>query len=294
MSGTVLLVAGPSGSGKTTLTRALVNRVPFLIRAITVTTRLPRPGEVSGEDYHFVSPEQFAEMNRAGALIECAETYTESYGIPRNVLAGLCDRALILTGGGALALRRRLSNSISIFIQPSLAAAAAARIAERNCPNSQSRIAGYQQEVAASSQFDRVFLNEDFDKTLDQIEDFYLRARRQRPHGRPAHKFDTGAGKGTGDGPILCVPLLETGAKSGFLCHNCLQGRFGLMADVYPNWFRPYKAIEVSGPRSVKKFCARAASLGRSVPTPAMVPSEVTAGPELVNAISDDKLRRSA
>ena len=294
MSGTVLLIAGPSGSGKTTLTRGLVNRVPFLTRAITVTTRLPRPSEVSGEDYHFVSPERFAEMNRAGALIECAETYTESYGIPRTVLAGLCDRALILTAGGALALRQRLSNSISIFIQPSSAAAAAARIVERNCPNSEYRIAGYEQEVAASPQFDRVFLNEDFDKTLDQIEDFYLSARRQRPHGRPAHKFDTGTGKGTGDGPILCAPRLETGAKSGSPSHNCLQGRFGLMADVYPNWFRPYKAIKVPGPRSVKKFCARAASLGRSVPTPAMVPTEVTTGPELVNAISDDKLRRSA
>ena len=89
MSGTVLLIAGPSGSGKTTLTRALVNRVPFLTRAITVTTRLPRPGEVSGEDYHFVSPERFVEMNQSGALIECAETYTESYGIPRTVLVGL-------------------------------------------------------------------------------------------------------------------------------------------------------------------------------------------------------------
>ena len=294
MSGLVLLIAGPSGSGKTTLIRGLVNRVPFLTRAITVTTRLPRPGEVSGEDYHFVSPERFAEMNRAGALIECAETYTESYGIPRTVLAGTCDRALILTGGGALALRQRLPNSISIFIQPASAAAAAARILERNCPNSEYRIGGYEQEVAASSQFDRVFLNEDFDETLDQIEDFYLSARRQRPHGRPAHKFETGAGKGTGDGPVLCVPRLETGAKPGSPCHNCLQGSFGLMADVYPNWFRPYKAIKVPGPRSVKKFCARAASLGRSVPTPAMVPTEVTTGPELVNAISDDKLRRSA
>jgi guanylate kinase len=155
-------------------------------------------------------------MNRAGDLIECAETYTESYGIPRAVLAVMCDQALILTGGGALALRQRLPNSISIFIQPVSAAAAAARIVERNCPNSQSRIAGYEQEVAASSQFDRVFLNKDFAETLEQIEDFYLSVRRQRPHGRPAHKFDTGAGKGTGDDPVvLCVPRLETGAKPG-------------------------------------------------------------------------------
>src|ERR1035437_7647378 len=200
MSGIVLLIAGPSGSGKTTLTRGLVSRVPFLTKAITITTRLPRPGEVSGEDYHFVSPGRFAVVNRAGALIECAETYTESYGIPRTVLAGPCDGALSLTGGGALALRQRLPNSISIFIQPASAAAAAARILERRCPNSEYRIGGYHQEVAASSQFDRVFLNEDFDETLDQIEDFYLSARRQRPHGRPAHKFETGAGKGTDDG----------------------------------------------------------------------------------------------
>jgi hypothetical protein len=66
------------------------------------------------------------------------------------------------------------------------------------------------------------------------------------------------------------------------------------MADVYPNRFRPYKAIKVPGQRSVKKFCARAASLGRSVPTPALAPTAVTTGPELVNAISDDNLRQSA
>src|ERR1035438_2126896 len=135
MSGIVLLIAGPSGSGKTTLTRGLVNRVPCLTKATTVTTRAPRPGEVPGEDYHFVSPERFAELKRADALIECAETYTECYGIPRSVLAGVCDRALILTGGGALSLRCRLQNSFSIFIQPASATMAAARILGRNCPN---------------------------------------------------------------------------------------------------------------------------------------------------------------
>jgi len=292
MSGTVLLVAGPSGSGKTTLTRALVNRVPFLTRAITVTTRLPRPGEVSGEDYHFVSPKQFAGMNRAGALIECAETYTESYGIPRTVLAGLCDRALILTGGGALALRQRLSNSISIFIQPASAAVAAARIVERNCPNSQSRIAGYQEELAASSQFDRVFLNEDFETTLDQIEDFYLSARRLMPHGRPAPKFDSASsGYGIAIGPELCVPRLETNAKLGSPCHDCLQGSFGLMADIFPNWFRPYRAIEVGDSRFIKKFCARTARV-RGLLAPALTPADGIATNRELDC--GKKIRRSA
>src|ERR1039458_9414283 len=169
MSGIVLLIAGPSGSGKTTVTRGLVNRVPFLTRAITVTTRLPRTGEVSGEDYHFVSPERFAALKRSDALVECAETYTESYGIPRSVLAGICDRALILTGGGALALRQRLPNSLSIFIQPASAKAAAERILDRDCPNSEYRIAGYEQEVAESSQFDRVFLNLHFNTSSEEV-----------------------------------------------------------------------------------------------------------------------------
>jgi guanylate kinase len=92
-------------------------------------------------------------------------------------MAGLCDRALILTGGGALVLRQRLPNSLSIFIQPASAAAAAERILDRNCPNSEYRIAGYDQEVAVSSQFDRAFLNANFDEILDQIEEFYLAVR---------------------------------------------------------------------------------------------------------------------
>jgi guanylate kinase len=291
MSGTVLLIAGPSGSGKTTLTRALVNRVPFLSRAITVTTRLPRTGEVSGEDYHFVSAERFAAQKRSDALVECAETYTESYGIPRSVLAGICDRALILTGGGALALRQRLPNSLSIFIQPASAKAAAERILDRDCPNSEYRIAGYEQEVAASSQFDRVFLNLDFNRTLDEIEDYYLSARRLRPQGRPARTFvNNASGRGTADGPELCVPRLETNAKPGSPCHNCLQGSFGLMADVFPNWFRPYKAIEVGDSRSLKKFCAKAASGDRFL-APAIAPTKIATGREL---LSDKRIRRRA
>jgi len=295
MSGTVLLIAGPSGSGKTSLTRALVNRVPFLTRAITVTTRLPRPGEVSGEDYHFVSPERFAELKRSDALVECAETYTESYGIPRSVMAGLCDRALILTGGGALALRQRLPNSLSIFIQPASAATAAERILDRNCPNSEYRIAGYEQEVAVSSQFDRVFLNANFDETLDQIEEFYLSARRLNPQSRRARTFDNGSsGHGGAHGPELCVPRLGTNARPGSPCHNCLQGSFGLVADVFPNWFRPYASVEVqSGSRSARKFCARVANYDQRAPasSAAVHVPKTTVTPDLVRIAPAPKRR---
>ncbi|WP_051979498.1 hypothetical protein [Edaphobacter aggregans] len=70
MSRTVFLIIGPSGSGKTSLTQSLVERVPQLTKGITATTRVPRPGEVSGKDYHFVTHLQFLQMQREGAFLE--------------------------------------------------------------------------------------------------------------------------------------------------------------------------------------------------------------------------------
>jgi ribose 1,5-bisphosphokinase PhnN len=94
MSRTVFLIAGPSGSGKTTLTQALVQRIPRLTKGITVTTRAPRPGEVSGKDYHFVTPEQFAKMEREGELLETDHAYNESYGVPFSAVEVVGDVAL--------------------------------------------------------------------------------------------------------------------------------------------------------------------------------------------------------
>ena len=84
MAGTIFLIAGPSGSGKTTLTQELVHCVPGLTKAVTVTTRQPRPGEISGVDYHFVSTKRFREMRQGGELIESDCAYNEHYGVPRT------------------------------------------------------------------------------------------------------------------------------------------------------------------------------------------------------------------
>jgi guanylate kinase len=293
MSGIVLLIAGPSGSGKTTITRELVKRVPFLTRAITVTTRLPRPGEASGEDYHFVSPSRFAELNRTGTLVECAETYDESYGIPRSVLAGLCDRAIILTVGGALALRRRLPNSISIFIQPKSSAEAAARVIERNCPNSESRIAGYDQEVAASFDFDHVLVNEDVDQTVAELEGFYLRLRRQRIRGQRTQLPYNVVPKATVAGLALYGPRLQTSVDPGSPCHGCLYGSLGVIADAFPRWLRPYDGAEVSPSLPVKKSCTHDANLNVVMLLPPAAAPEVTEELDLVR-INQPLERKSA
>jgi len=205
-------------------------------------------------------------MNRAGDLIECAETYTESYGIPRAVLAVMCDQALILTGGVPSLFGQRLPNSISIFIQP--VSAARRRRGSLSGTAQTASLASLATSRKLQHPLNSIesFLNKDFAETLEQIEDFYLSVRRQRPHGRPAHKFDTGAGKGTGDDPVvLCVPRLETGAKPGSPVTTAsrelrIDGR--RVSQLVP-------ALQGDrGPMSSfgQEFCARAASLGRSVP----------------------------
>jgi len=172
------LIAGPSGSGKTTLTQELVRRVPGLTKAVTVTTRQPRPGEISGVDYHFVSTEHFREMQQSGELIESDFAYNEHYGVPRTTLDMAGDIAIIITVDGALTLRRQVANTLGLFILPTCPEAASVRVAARKCPNEEFRIAGYEAEVLAARHFDYVILNLDFKQSLCQMEKIVL-ARRQ-------------------------------------------------------------------------------------------------------------------
>lgn len=77
--GTLLVVSGPSGSGKTTLCRRATEN-GLCVYSISCTTRRPRPGEVNGVDYHFLTPEEFAAKAAAGEFLEYAEVHGNRYG----------------------------------------------------------------------------------------------------------------------------------------------------------------------------------------------------------------------
>lgn len=177
MARNIFLIAGPSGSGKTTLTQELVCRISRLAKAITVTTRQPRPGEISGIDYYFVSTERFREMQANGELVESDFIYNEYYGVPRSALDMPCDTAIVITVDGALTLRRQEPNTPSIFIMPASLEAASARVVARKCPNEEFRVRRYEAEVLAARHFDHVVLNLDFTRSLRQIEGIILARR---------------------------------------------------------------------------------------------------------------------
>jgi guanylate kinase len=124
--GILFVVSAPSGAGKSTLLNALRPTADFLY-SVSCTTRSPRAGEVDGEDYHFLSGEEFAERIKAGDFIEHAEVHGNFYGTPRsNVLRNLeagTDVLVDIDIQGAASIRKNggpgISESLAdVFIMP--------------------------------------------------------------------------------------------------------------------------------------------------------------------------------
>lgn len=120
-TGRIFILTGPSGVGKTTVARALLERVANLVRLVTYTTRAPRPGEVNGRDYHFITEEEFARKREAGEFFEWAQVYNEWYGNSRTNLDRLRETGkdvfLVVDIQGAKTIQSKLPEAISIFLQ---------------------------------------------------------------------------------------------------------------------------------------------------------------------------------
>ncbi len=117
---TVFIVSAPSGSGKSTLVARLLANVPGLMFSVSYTTRKPRGHEVNGQNYNFVSRQEFEGMMAQGEFLEHAEVFGNYYGTHRCVLerareAGQ-DLVLDIDVQGALQLKRRIPEAVTVFI----------------------------------------------------------------------------------------------------------------------------------------------------------------------------------
>jgi guanylate kinase len=123
MKGTLFIISAPSGTGKTTLVNAVVselkNEVP-LKWVVTYTTKEPRPGDVEGRDYHFVSKQTFDQLLSEGFFMEYSKAYVDYYGSPASVIEGLSKGTsyiMIVDRVGALEIRKRVPDAILIWIE---------------------------------------------------------------------------------------------------------------------------------------------------------------------------------
>jgi guanylate kinase len=121
--GLVIVVSGPSGVGKGTVIRHLRELRPDLRRSVSCTTRPPRDGEVEGQDYHFISPEEFERRHGRGEFLEWAVVHRDqSYGTLRAevmsaVEAGQ-DIVLEIDFQGAMSVKERVPEAVLVFLAP--------------------------------------------------------------------------------------------------------------------------------------------------------------------------------
>lgn len=123
MSGGFLLVlSGPSGSGKGTVSQAIMKENKEIVFSTSVTTRTPRPGEVNGENYFFVSKTKFEQMVKKDELLEHAFVHTNYYGTPKQFVFDQIENGEIvlleIDVQGALQIKKKYKEAVFIFLIP--------------------------------------------------------------------------------------------------------------------------------------------------------------------------------
>jgi len=174
--GRLYVVSAPSGAGKTSLVKALMEREPRIRFSISYTTRAPRPNEVPGRDYHFVSMDRFDQMAARNEFLEHAKVFDNSYGTGMHAVEEALQNGeqllLEIDWQGARQVRARLPEAHSIFILPPTRDALELRLRARST-DSDAVIARRLQDAAADighwSEFDYVVVNDRFQQALEDL-----------------------------------------------------------------------------------------------------------------------------
>jgi len=175
--GRVFVITGPSGVGKGTLIRTLLERIPALELSVSATTRRPRPGEMQGVAYHFLSDDEFEQRVRAGDFVEHARYSGNRYGTLRSELdgriAGGHPVVLEIEVQGARQIREAMPEAVQIFIAPPGEDALRARLVGRGTDDQEqveARLQTAREELAAQHEFSHVVINDRLEDASDQLE----------------------------------------------------------------------------------------------------------------------------
>jgi guanylate kinase len=173
----LFVISAPSGAGKTSLVKALLQSRRRLSLSVSHTTRAPRPHEVDGQAYHFVSVEQFQQLIAAGAFLEHARVFDNFYGtgreqVEQKLAAGL-DVVLEIDWQGARQVRAAAPDCVSIFILPPSRDALRQRLIDRKTDSPEviaRRLADAALDMSHCPEFDFAVINDQFDQALGQLD----------------------------------------------------------------------------------------------------------------------------
>ena len=182
--GILFIISAPSGTGKTTLCKQLTTNLPGLWHSISYTTRKPRLGEEHGRDYYFIEEQTFQEMVARNEFVEWAHVYGHLYGTPRKSLTEHIDQGvdvlLEIDVQGAMQVRKRFEDSVSIFILPPSMTVLRSRLQTRasDTPEEiQRRLHKVKEEVWSYREYAYIVRNEDLDRSLRDLESIFWSER---------------------------------------------------------------------------------------------------------------------
>ena len=183
-SGNLFIVSAPSGAGKSSLINALLKNHADMQVSISHTTRQPRPGEVDGVHYHFISVEQFKKLIADNEFLEWAEVFGNYYGTSRsaivdNLRQGI-DVFLDIDWQGARQIREQAPGTLGIFILPPSMQALQQRLVQRGQDSDEviaKRMAKAQSEMQHADEYEYLIINDDFNQALSELSHIVLSQR---------------------------------------------------------------------------------------------------------------------
>jgi guanylate kinase len=174
--GLILIISAPSGTGKTTLVREVMDRLPGLQFSVSYTTRLPRPNEKDGEDYHFVSHFVFQKMVERDDFLEWAEVLGNRYGTPRPDLKKLesreTDLILDIDTQGAKKALKEIHQPILIYLLPPSLKVLRERLINRGVDSIEMvkyRLSNARRDMEESHWYHYVIINDRIEDAIEKL-----------------------------------------------------------------------------------------------------------------------------
>ena len=187
--GLLIILSSPSGAGKSTLSRRLRDWDTTLSFSVSATTRAPRPGEVDGQDYHFMTPQEFKQEVAGGEMLEHAHVFGNFYGSPRGpVQAAIdagCDVLFDIDWQGAQQIRNSAlgAHTLSIFLLPPSIRELHRRLETRGQDSPEviaKRMEKSWDEISHWDGYDFVLVNDDLDATEARLKTIIAATRLRR------------------------------------------------------------------------------------------------------------------
>lgn len=171
-----IILSSPSGGGKTTIARHLLERRRDVGYSVSCTTRAPRPREVDGRDYYFLTRDDFVQRRLAGDFAESAEVHGNLYGTLRSEIARVLGKGqhviMDIDVQGARQIREAFPSSVTVFVLPPSGEVLLERLRKRKTESPQqlvSRLNSALQELRAVEEYEYVVVNDDLDHAIQSV-----------------------------------------------------------------------------------------------------------------------------